>query len=146
MAHLSNGDGLWKFPISTLSYGDQQTAAILHRFRKSFASAQAAAGVMAMWVLVKNRGSHSGILDGSGLTDAEITKRWCPHVTVPALKRVYAVRHRITLVEGDGVQVLRDYSDARACASLVDPPYSIQKNERTCTRRAPWILRTYFMS
>jgi hypothetical protein len=52
-----------------------------------------------MWVLVRNRTSFSGILDGSGLK-GNIAERWLPHLIVPALRRVYGLRGRVTFTGG----------------------------------------------
>jgi hypothetical protein len=79
-----------------------------------------------LWVLVKGRCGFGGVLDNSGLKKKDLAEKWCPHVTGPALRRVFELRGRITLIEGDGIRALREYSDDRDSVGFADPPYSAE--------------------
>lgn len=82
-----------------------------------------------LWVLVKGRCGFGGVLDNSGLKKKDLTEKWCATKVVgPALRRVYALRGRITLTEGNGLRVLQDYSNAPDCVAFSDPPYSAEAN------------------
>jgi len=74
------------------------------------------------WLLVKSRCSYRGILQG-GLP-RDVSARWCVDTVTSNIRRVYALRDRITVVHGDGVQTLYQYRNERAVFAFVDPPYS----------------------
>lgn len=79
-----------------------------------------------LWILVKGRCAFGGVLDNSGLKKKDLAEKWCANVTGPALRRIYELRHRVTLIEGDGIRALREYRDDGACASFIDPPYTAE--------------------
>jgi site-specific DNA-adenine methylase len=116
----------WRRALTDESFADEVENFTCNRANAEAAVADTSDASMAMWTLVKNRCSFGGILDDSGLTDFAIAKRWCSHLTGPALRRVFELRGRITLIEGDGIRALREYSDDRDCVGFADPPYSAE--------------------
>lgn len=72
--------------------------------------------------LVQSRCSNRAKFDG-GLRTV-IDERWCRDMVVRNIRRVYALRDRITVVESDGLEVMRQYSDDPNVGCFADPPYS----------------------
>ncbi len=75
---------------------------------------------LAMRTLVKNRCSFNGLLDGGLMR--KVADRWNTTTLVGALRTIYYLAPRITLIEGDGTEALRDHNNP-AYAAFVDPPY-----------------------
>jgi DNA adenine methylase len=72
--------------------------------------------------LVQSRCSNRAKFDG-GLRTV-IDERWCRNMVVRNIRRVYALRDRITVVEGDGLEVMRQYSDDPNVGCFADPAYT----------------------
>jgi DNA adenine methylase len=102
----------------------------------------------AFWVYVKNRASFNGLLDG-GLSREE---NW--RFKIPGdLYQVRSLASRITLIEGNALEVLQQYNSAKYTAFL-DPPYFLKADqlyrehqldhrrlfETLAGWTAPWIL------
>jgi DNA adenine methylase len=64
-----------------------------------------------------NRGKFSG-----GLRTA-IDARWCRDMVVGNIRRVYAMRERVTVVESDGLELMRLHAGDRNVGCFADPPY-----------------------
>ncbi len=77
----------------------------------------------AFWVLVKNRCSFAGVLDGAGLMrkgdGRGVASRWNRKVLGDNLRQVCSLRNRVVLIEGDGVQALEGWKQG----AFIDPPY-----------------------
>jgi DNA adenine methylase len=79
--------------------------------------------------LLQNRISRGGIIaPGAGLLNhgeagKGIHSRWYPETLAKRIERIHAIRHRITFVEGDGIETLREFSSTPCTAAFVDPPY-----------------------
>jgi site-specific DNA-adenine methylase len=72
--------------------------------------------------LVQSRCANRGKFDG-GLRTV-IDSRWCRDLVVTNLRRVYAMRERITVIEGDGLEVMRKHSDDPSIGCFADPAYT----------------------
>jgi DNA adenine methylase len=72
--------------------------------------------------LVQSRCANRSKFDG-GLRTV-IDSRWCPEMVVTNLRRVYAMRERITVVEGDGLEVMRQYANDASVGCFADPTYT----------------------
>ena len=61
----------------------------------------------------------------AGLTsDAGLAERWCPDALLRRMARIRAERRRFSVVEGDGVQAIREWGGREDVFFFVDPPYS----------------------
>jgi site-specific DNA-adenine methylase len=72
--------------------------------------------------LVLSRVSNRAKWWGGLRTD--IASRWCRDVVVPNLRRVYEMRDRITLINGDGLEVMRAHAADQSVGCFADPPYT----------------------
>ncbi len=61
---------------------------------------------------------------------SDIASRWCKDLVVPNLRRVYAMRDRITVIDGDGMDVMRDYAMDQNVGCFADPPYSADSTSK----------------
>jgi DNA adenine methylase len=71
-----------------------------------------------------NRGKFSG-----GLRTA-VDSRWCRDTVVANIRRVHAMRERVTVVEGDGLEVMRQHAGSRNVGCFADPPYSADASSK----------------
>jgi DNA adenine methylase len=84
----------------------------------------------AFLTLLKNRVYHGGILAaGSGLIKAGengkgIASRWYPVTLAKRIRAIYAMRHRMTFVQGDGLEVIRQQANRHDTVFFIDPPYT----------------------
>jgi DNA adenine methylase len=60
----------------------------------------------------------------------EIASRWCPDVVVPNLRRVYEMRDRVTLIHGDGLEVMRAHAADKTAGCFADPPYTADSTSK----------------
>jgi site-specific DNA-adenine methylase len=49
--------------------------------------------------------------------------RWSRNFVVQNIRRVYAMRDRIEVIEGDGLTAMRSYADDPSVGCFADPPY-----------------------
>jgi DNA adenine methylase len=84
----------------------------------------------ALQTIVKNRVNHGGILaDGSGkLKYGEngkgIRSRWYPTTLQKRILDIDSIRERLSFVQGDGLDVIRQYVDREDVVFFIDPPYT----------------------
>lgn len=78
--------------------------------------------------LVQSRCSNRAKFSG-GLRTV-IDCRWCRGLVVTNLRRVYAMRDRITLIHGDGLAVLRVHANDQSVGCFCDPPYTADRNSK----------------
>jgi DNA adenine methylase len=80
--------------------------------------------------LLLNRISRGGIMaPGAGwLNYGEegkgIRSRWYPETLAKRIESIHALRKKISFVQGDGLEVLKDFSSTPFAVAFVDPPYS----------------------
>lgn len=81
--------------------------------------------------LLLNRISRGGIIaPGAGWLkrgedDRGIRSRWYAETLAKRIESVHALRKRVTFVQGDGLQILRDFSSTSQTVAFVDPPYVV---------------------
>jgi DNA adenine methylase len=82
-------------------------------------------------VILRNRVQRGGIMaPGAGLVKTGengrgINSRWYPQTLAHRILEIASVRERFTFIEGDGIEVIRRYSDDERAAFFVDPPYTV---------------------
>jgi len=107
-----------QFPISVASA--QELLAVTPRTTRD----------RAFLTLLKNRVNHGGILAaGTGLikngeNGKGIASRWYPETLARRIRSIYAVRDRITFIEGDGLEVMRRNAGRADAVYFIDPPYT----------------------
>lgn len=80
--------------------------------------------------ILKNRTYHGGILaPGSGLikhgeNGKGLKSRWYPETLRKRILCIATIKDRIGFIEGDGIQVMRDYAQRPDVVLFVDPPYT----------------------
>jgi DNA adenine methylase len=84
----------------------------------------------AFQTILRNRINHGGILaPGTGfLKNGEngkgIASRWYPETLVKRINIIDSLRERISFIEGDGLQYMREKSHRQDVIYFVDPPYT----------------------
>jgi site-specific DNA-adenine methylase len=78
--------------------------------------------------LVLSRVSNRAKWWGGLRTD--IASRWCPDVVIPNLRRVFEMRDRITVIRGDGLEVMQAHAADRTVGCFADPPYTADSTSR----------------
>lgn len=79
--------------------------------------------------IVRNRVQRGGVMaPGAGLLkrgegDKGISSRWYPETLIKRIGQIYRIADRIEFVSGDGIALLRSYSNEGDCCAFVDPPY-----------------------
>jgi len=99
---------------------------------------------MAFRTILKNRVNHGGILaPGSGvLKQGEngrgILSRWYPETLKRRILDILTIRERISFLEGDGPEVMRQNAHRSDAVFFIDPPYTASG------KKAGRRLYTYF--
>lgn len=84
----------------------------------------------AFQTILKNRTFHGGILaPGSrplkhGENGKGVLSRWYPETLARRIRNVRSLNDRITFIEGDGIQIMREMSRRSSAAFFIDPPYT----------------------
>jgi len=85
---------------------------------------------LAFQTIVRNRVSRGGILvEGAGLlkngeNGRGLASRWYPRTIAKRIERIHSIRHRMSFVWGDGMQVVETNCSRRDAFFFVDPPYT----------------------
>lgn len=85
---------------------------------------------LAFQTLLRNRTNHGGILaPGSGVlkhgeNGKGIRSRWYPDTLRKRVENIRTVLPKITFVEGDGIEVIREQAGVEDTAFFIDPPYT----------------------
>lgn len=80
--------------------------------------------------VVQNRVSHGGIIaPGGGIlkrgeSGKGVLSRWYPETLGRRIRALAQVRERVSVVEGDALEVMADHAGRRDAAVFVDPPYT----------------------
>ena len=80
--------------------------------------------------ILKNRVNRGGIrAPGAGLVKRGengkgLASRWYPQTLQRRILAIVAMTHRISFIKGDGLEVLRSYSERVDVAFFIDPPYT----------------------
>ncbi|MGH7847084.1 MAG: hypothetical protein ACREQW_18220 [Candidatus Binatia bacterium] len=64
--------------------------------------------------LIKNGENGRGLLS-----------RWYPETLAKRIRAIAGVRERLTFIEGDGIEVIKQYGDEDRATFFVDPPYTV---------------------
>jgi DNA adenine methylase len=81
--------------------------------------------------IVRNRVQRGGILapGASVMRNGEngrgLASRWYPETLRNRIVDIVKKKRRVRIVQGDGIQVLRDMADEEDTAYFIDPPYTI---------------------
>lgn len=84
----------------------------------------------AFCTILKNRTAHGGIMaDGAGLMKSGeknkgLASRWYPQTLKRRILDIYAIKHRIGFVHGDGLALLKLAVKDENGVIFVDPPYT----------------------
>ncbi len=84
----------------------------------------------AFQTLLKNRTYHGGILAPgsapikSGENGKGITSRWYPTTLARRIRNLMPLRDRVTFIEGDALEYLKDHLENPATTFFIDPPYT----------------------
>ncbi|MBI4326131.1 MAG: DNA adenine methylase [Chloroflexi bacterium] len=80
--------------------------------------------------ILRNRVQRGGIMaSGAGLVKTGengrgINSRWYPETLARRIQEIAQIRDRFSFIEGDGIEVIRRYSDVDDASFFVDPPYT----------------------
>lgn len=84
----------------------------------------------AFLTILKNRVCYGGVLAaGSGIMKSGdngkgIAARWYPETLAKRIRAIYTMRHNITFVHGDGLEVIRQHAKHDNAVFFIDPPYT----------------------
>ncbi|MCG6553780.1 MAG: DNA adenine methylase [Candidatus Magnetominusculus sp. LBB02] len=84
----------------------------------------------AFQTILKNRTFHGGIIAAgsgflkSGENGKGIASRWYPQTIAKRIRYIETFRQRITFIEGDGIQYMREMAHRQDVAYFIDPPYT----------------------
>jgi DNA (cytosine-5)-methyltransferase 1 len=91
--------------------------------------------------LVQSRCSRRGGLDGGFRTP--IDGLYCREAVAESIRRVQAMRDRIEVIEGDGLEMMRQYAGDRNVGCFADPPHSTNPRKLFSILagwEGPWLL------
>lgn len=84
----------------------------------------------AFQTILKNRVNRGGILaEGAGRVKhgengKGLASRWYPETLSKRIRKIIQIRERITFIEGDGIEVLKQNMHRSDWVSFIDPPYT----------------------
>lgn len=84
----------------------------------------------AFQTILKNRVNRGGILaPGAGKvkhgeSGKGLASRWYPETLSRRIRKIIKIRDKITFIEGDGFDVLKENSDRSDAVFFIDPPYT----------------------
>jgi DNA adenine methylase len=84
----------------------------------------------AFQTILKNRTFHGGILAaGSGLlkhgeNGKGIKSRWYPETLAKRMLQIAHHIHKISFIEGNGIEFIQKYQTNQDCSMFIDPPYT----------------------
>jgi DNA adenine methylase len=128
---------VWNAILGDPNYGRELANRIMS-FKLSRDSVQAALADtndslvnQAFRTILKNRVNRGGILapGASLLKDGENSKglssRWYPKTLKDRILSIVEIRDRITFIEGDGLEALRNNANRPDIVAFIDPPYTV---------------------
>jgi DNA adenine methylase len=117
-----------------------------HSLGETLAKKTKATNELAFRTILKNRTFHGGILaTGSGTlkygeNGKGIHSRWYAHTLKKRILNIKTVRKRITFIQQDGLQVIKNNRDLKNAVWFIDPPYTVKGKGKRAGRR----LYTHF--
>jgi site-specific DNA-adenine methylase len=91
--------------------------------------------------LVESRCSRRGALDGGFSTP--IDRLYCRESVAGNIRRVQAMRNRIEVIEGDGLEIMRQHVGEQNVGCFADPPHSPNPQKLFSVLagwQGPWLL------
>lgn len=85
---------------------------------------------LAFQTILRNRINRGGILaDGAGRVKhgengKGLTSRWYPETLQKRILEIVRIRERLTFIEGDGIQIMRENAARDDAVFFIDPPYT----------------------
>jgi DNA adenine methylase len=122
---IEDGDGQW-LADKILSFG-----LTLAALQEALAKEPHAVREKAFQTILKNRTHHGGILaPGSaplkyGEGGKGIRSRWYADTLKKRILEISAIRHCITFIEGDGIEIIKQNAHRADTVFFVDPPYTV---------------------
>jgi len=121
---ILGGDGEWL--ANVIATFDVTSESVKEMLSQSAGSTRE----RAFQTILKNRTYHGGILaPGSapvrhGENGKGIRSRWYPETLRKRISQIVALRDRITFIEGDGIEVVKQNTRRTDVVFFVDPPYT----------------------
>jgi DNA adenine methylase len=85
---------------------------------------------LAFQTILRNRVNRGGILAAgagrikNGENGKGLASRWYPQTLAKRIRDIASLQDRIQFIEGDGLSIIRQYSDAADAVFFIDPPYT----------------------
>lgn len=121
---ILNGEGKWLAEqITTFNLTPETVEAVLTNPTTSVKAT-------AFRTILKNRVNRGGILAAGagkvkyGENGKGLRSRWYPETLKRRILDIYAIRQRIHFIEGDGMEVLKQFTDQPGTVFFIDPPYT----------------------
>jgi len=98
--------------------------------REELAKPATGSSQLAFQTLLRNRINHGGILaPGSGILKTGengkgIHSRWYPATLSKRILNIASIRHKITFIHGDGLEVMQNNAACPDTVFFIDPPYT----------------------
>lgn len=130
---IIDGDAAWlAHAVVSFKMSEETLTAALERPAESTQD-------LAFQTILKNRTHRGGILaPGAGRVKygengKGLLSRWYPETISRRIHAIAAIRERITFIEGDGLEIVRQYASDPKAAFFIDPPYTAS-NKRAGSR------------
>lgn len=87
--------------------------------------------MLAFQTILRNRLQHGGILAGgagllkNGENGKGLKSRWYPETLKKRICNIQEVRHKISFIEGDGIEIIKEKAGAKSNVFFIDPPYTV---------------------
>jgi DNA adenine methylase len=84
----------------------------------------------AFQTILRNRVNHGGILaPGAGMIKSGengkgLASRWYPQTLQKRILAILTIKDRVTFIEGDGLEVIKQHAQHQNVAFFIDPPYT----------------------
>jgi len=128
---------------NVIIYGDAQALAdrimsfkiSIENVNNTLADSASSVDDMAFRTILKNRTFHGGILaPGSALikngeNGKGILSRWYPATLCKRILAINQIRDRISFIQGDGLEYLKNHQSDEGAAFFIDPPYTASKKK-----------------
>lgn len=85
---------------------------------------------VAFRTIIKNRMFHGGILAPgaslmkSGENGKGLSSRWYAKTLATRILAIGEIRNRLTVIEGDGIELIKQHQRRKTTATFIDPPYT----------------------
>jgi DNA adenine methylase len=102
----------------------------LESLQRELAKTPASIREKAFQTILKNRTFRGGILTAGsaplkrGENGKGIKSRWYPETLKKRVEEIAAMRDRITFIEGDGMEIIRQFASHADAVFFIDPPYT----------------------